>query len=227
MDQILTTIMAYDYIYIVGFIFLVMVIQLISFYAAGKITGSINDEFMSALTLLGATFVLGMGSTLIKALLNIFLPGSLITTIAAFVLFLGLTIYIVIGIYDLSAGKALMYLIISFIIMAVVTGLLVYGGMKFLPGKEAIQGSATNALGAVTEEPATVEEPATTDDFVDPATAGLPGTETDTETGVATETEPAPEPDTIPEPDLAPEQFVPPVGSGPKLPETPVPPTEQ
>jgi hypothetical protein len=133
MTEALTGVLAFGYIFIVGFVLAIMLIQLLSFFAAGKMTGSINDEFMSAFTLFGALLLLSAGSTLINAVMSIFLTGFLIPAIASFVLYLGLAIFAVMRIYDLSAGKSFLFLIISLIITAVVTGGIAYGGFRFLP----------------------------------------------------------------------------------------------
>jgi|GEM_PF-5773132 len=172
--EIFTTVLAYGYIFIVGFVFLVMLIQLLSFYVAGKITGSINDEFMSAFTLFGSLFFLGVASTLVNAVISIFLPSPLIPAIAAFVIYLAAMIYAVVRIYDLSAGKAFLHLLLSFVMTLVVTGLLVYGAINFLPKNNADEtgsgtdtNSDTNVLGD-TEEPATTDGTVNTEDVMVP-----------------------------------------------------------
>lgn len=136
MTEALSSIMAYGYIFIVGFVFVLLLIQLLSFYTAGKMTGSINDEFMSAFTLFGAMIILSMVSGLINAVLSLLLNGVLIPGIIAFVLYLGLAIFAVMRIYDLSGGKSFLFLIISFLMTVVVTGLIGYGAFKFLPKGE-------------------------------------------------------------------------------------------
>lgn len=142
MTQSLLSLLAVGYIFIVGFVFLVMIIQLLSFYAAGKMMGSINDEFMSAFTLFGALFVLGMASTLVNAILSIFLTGGKIPALLAFVIYLVAMVYTIIRVYDLSIGKAILHLIVSFVMTMVISGLIVYGGIKLFPNIQNSLGSA-------------------------------------------------------------------------------------
>lgn len=138
LSQAIFTVMALGYIFVVGFILLVMVIQLLSYYAAGKMMGSINDEFMSAFTLFGVVILMGVIGTLVNAVISIFLSGALLPAIAAFVISLFAMIYAVIRIYDLSVGRAILHLFISFVMTIVITGGLVYGAIKLIP-TEAMQ----------------------------------------------------------------------------------------
>lgn len=124
--EIFTTILAYGYIFIVGFVFLIMVFQILAFFIAGRVTGSINDELISAFTLFGALLLVGVASTLINAVLSTFLPGMLAPAVLAFILYLVAIVYAVVMIYELSIGKSILYLLLSFVITAVLTGLLVF-----------------------------------------------------------------------------------------------------
>lgn len=131
--EMFTTILAYGYIFIVGFVFLIMLFQILAFYIAGRVTGSIDDELISAFTLFGTLLIIGMASTLVNAVLTTFLTGMLIPAIIAFVLYLIIIIYAVEKIYELSIGKAILHLIISFIITVALTGLTVYVGTLVMP----------------------------------------------------------------------------------------------
>lgn len=129
----LADILAYSYIVIVGFVFLIMVIQILAFYIAGRVTGSIDDEVTSAFTLFGALLIIGTASTLINAGISMFLDGMLIPGIIAFIVYLIAIIYAVVKIYELSIGKAILHLILSLIITVALTGLAVFMGIKVIP----------------------------------------------------------------------------------------------
>jgi len=124
--EMFSTVLAYGYLVIVGFIFLVMIVQIIAFYAAGRITGSINDEISSAFTLLGAGLVIGTASTLVNAVISLFLDGMMLPGLIAFILYVVAIIYSVVKIYELSIGKAIAHLFLSMIITAVLMGATIY-----------------------------------------------------------------------------------------------------
>lgn len=129
----ITTLLALGYIFIVGFAFLVMVFQILAFYIAGRVTGSIDDEVTSAFTLFGALLFIGMGSTLISAILSTFLSG-IIPAFVSFVLYLAVIIYAIVKIYELSIGKSILFLLLSFVITVVLSGATVYLGTLAVPG---------------------------------------------------------------------------------------------
>lgn len=137
--EMFTTMLAYGYLIIVGFIFLVMIIQIVAFYIAGRVTQSINDEITSAFTLLGAGLFIGIMSTLINAGISIFLSGMLIPGVVSFVIYLAAIIYAVVKIYELSIGKTILHLLLSFVITALLLGGSVYAltFTSMLDGKKA------------------------------------------------------------------------------------------
>ena len=236
MTEAISSIMAFGYIFIVGFVFALVLIELLSFFAAGKITGSINDEFMSAFTLFGAMLFISMATGLVNAVLSILLTGFMIPAIVAFILYLGLSIFAVMRIYDLSGGKSFLFLIISFLITAVVTGLIAYGGFKLLPEGQLKLNTNTDfnmtddanlesdfgtesESGVVSDTDIDAEANKLLEDTVTPDATST-GTETGTETGVGTETvtEVGTETGTATVTDTGTTE----TNSGPKLPSTPV-----
>jgi len=140
--EMFTNLLALDYLFffqsaeplfIVGFVFLIMVIQILAFYIAGRMTGSIDDEIISAFTLLGALLVIATAGALINTGISMFLEGALIPGIIASIVYLIAIIYAIVKIYELSIGKAIMHLIISLIITVALTGLTVFIGNKVIP----------------------------------------------------------------------------------------------
>ena len=153
----LSSVLAYGYLFIVGFIFLIMIVQLLAFYIAGRATDSINDEISSAFTLLGTMLVIGTASTLINAGISIFLEGMLIPALAASILYIIAIIYAVVKIYELSIGKSILFLLLSIIITAVLLGVAVYGGMKLIPGGKT-KISMPETMGETTKAETKTEE---------------------------------------------------------------------
>ncbi len=131
--EIFSTILAYGYIFVVGFVFIIMVFQILAFYIAGRLTDSIDDEVNSAFTMFGALLLIGTASTLVNAVLSTFLSGMLIPAIASFVLYIVVIIFAVVKIYELSIGKAILHMIISLVVMIGLTSLLIYAGTQLLP----------------------------------------------------------------------------------------------
>lgn len=152
--QLFTTFLAYGYLMIVGVIFVIMLIQVLAFYIAGRLTGSINDEFVSALSLFGALFLIGMGSSLANAAIQTFMPGSLLPLIAAAVLFLFITLYAIAKIYDLSILSSILHFIISFGIMVIVMIGLGYLATRFVPegGFQMNTDTTTDTFDSVIED---------------------------------------------------------------------------
>ncbi|MBU0706097.1 hypothetical protein KJ657_04540 [Patescibacteria group bacterium] len=131
--EIFTTILAYGFMFVVGFVLILMVFQILAFYIAGKMTDSINDEVTSAFTLLGAMLVIGAVCTLLNAILATVLSGLLIPGIISLVFYFVVILFAIVKIYELSVGKAILHLIISLIIIAIGVGLLFYLGTRVLP----------------------------------------------------------------------------------------------
>lgn len=188
--QILSTILAYGYLIIVGFIFLVMMIQVLAFYLAGKITGSINDEFTSAFSLFGAFSMISIGSTLVNAAIRAFLPNSFLAFVAAAVLFLFLTIYAIAKIYDLSPFSAFLHLIISFGITIIAIIALTFLGFQFLPkgGSSTMPAITTENAAPEISNPSTessknAESPSASEGVAPPQSATNPSSATPTPSG--------------------------------------------
>ena len=131
----LSSILAFGYLFVAGFVFVVMILQILAFYIAGRVTGSINDEISSAFTLFGALLVIGTAATLINAGVSPFLEGLLIPGIISSAVYLIAILFAVVKIYELSVGKAILYLILTSVIMAIVLGGIVYAGIRLLPGE--------------------------------------------------------------------------------------------
>ena len=134
--EIFGQILAYGYLIVVGFIFAIILIQLFAYYIAGRVTGSINDEFTTAFTLFGAMLVIGAASTLVNAALSTFLNGFLLPAAISSFVYLIIIIIAIAKIYELSAGKAILHLILSFILTAVLAGALIYAAIMVLPEKK-------------------------------------------------------------------------------------------
>ncbi|MFH0838312.1 MAG: hypothetical protein V1880_03540 [Patescibacteria group bacterium] len=160
--EILTTILAYGYMFIVGFVLLIILLQILAFYIAGKMTDSINDEVTSAFTLLGAMLLIGTVFTLLNAILITTMSGLLIPGIISLVLYLVIILFAIVKIYELSVGKAILHLIVSLIITAIGVGLLFYLGTRFLPESDWTKNtdfsSGTNVFGVTEDEYSDVTE---------------------------------------------------------------------
>lgn len=131
--EMLSNVLAFGYLFIVGFIFLFMLIQIFAFYIAGRATGSIDDEVTSAFTLLGAFLVIGVASTLINALISVFLEGMLIPGLLAFIAYLIAIVFAIVKIYELSVGKAILHFLLSLVIIIVLTIGTVFAATKIMP----------------------------------------------------------------------------------------------
>ena len=131
--EMLNNILAYGYLFIAGSVFLFMVIQILAFYIAGRVTGSIDDEVSSAFTLFGAMLVIGSAGALINAGIGIFLDGLLVPGVISSVLSLIAVIYAIAKTYELSAGSSILFLLLSLVITAVLTGGIIYGAGKLMP----------------------------------------------------------------------------------------------
>lgn len=133
MDMIMNTFASGVILFFAGFALLFMLFQILAFYIAGRVTGSIDDEVTSAFTLFGALLIISTASTLVNAAINLFMPDTLIPPIVAFVFFLVLVLYAIAKIYELSIGKSILYFLLSLVIIAVLGGGSIYLGSRFLP----------------------------------------------------------------------------------------------
>lgn len=149
----LTNFLTYGYLIIVGFVFLIMLLQILGFYVAGKATGSIDDEITSAFTLFGALLFIGVGSSLINAGISHFLTGMIIPGIFSFIIYVIAIIFAIVKIYELSIGKAILYLILSTIITFVSVGILIFVGIKLIPEQApSVNTTETGVLGEMEED---------------------------------------------------------------------------
>jgi len=120
---------------IILFIVLHFVVSLVSLWLSSKIVKSINDEFTSALKVVGLWILFSVASSAFGFLLN-FLPESLslvvnILSVLSLFVFVGASLWVVKKIYDLTPWETVKMLVIAwlmqFAFFSVVV--IVFGGM--------------------------------------------------------------------------------------------------
>lgn len=118
----------------VGLLFAFLLLHILSFFVSGKATDSINDEVISAFTLLGMVILIFLGTTLIHGLLTMFISNNLLTFLLAGALHLVIAVYVISVIYDLPALKAILFWIISALMITAVTVGSFFALQTFVPG---------------------------------------------------------------------------------------------
>jgi len=139
--EIILTIISYGILFIVGFILINLLITTVCLFLTAKIFGSINDEWSSALRLLGYSILVGMLFGFLNLILTTFLSGHTlsVTLVILFITNILALIKITDIVYDLGWLKSVLYILVASLMNMIFIILLFFITTFFLSGRQTLK----------------------------------------------------------------------------------------